>query len=263
MIFNWNQTLLQLLPEFTRARGPYLYTRKGDRYLDLWLMGGFALMGHRAGRITQVLKNRVSTGLVFDLPSIHQKRLIKTLEREFPEYGNFRIYNSWEQAKSSIETTLDRTQITICDPLLTNNGGIAALWRPFAPDFKELPQVILPVFPFQIGGGPVIAGFKKKHKAPVNEFLASPLLCEALTRSIYDLKKFIPPCINTDLTAINNWNYQHFYFIPRYSESEYQEIFKCFLSNKIIISPHHHCPSFLCAEISNGDTKKLINLLKL
>jgi len=58
-----------LLPVIRRARGYRLYGQDGRRYLDLWQGGGRALLGHRPARVTTVLKNVISTGLVTDLPS--------------------------------------------------------------------------------------------------------------------------------------------------------------------------------------------------
>lgn len=67
-----------------RARGPYLYDQHGDRYLDLWLQDGAALLGHRPKGYAQLAKAEIDRGLWGAFPTPWHRRLKRSAARLQP-----------------------------------------------------------------------------------------------------------------------------------------------------------------------------------
>ena len=152
-----------------RAGGFRLYTQKG-RFVDLWLNGGAAILGHTPPNLLRGLKNTASRGLYAPYPHFTEARFIKALLKLFPEY-KFRLYAAPPQELIS---------------LFMNNK--AKLWRPFTDAAVSLNKTKPPSLPFLV---PVLSGTQTWREFSTDLML--PLgLCVAACQSEDDLAQ-LPP----------------------------------------------------------------------
>lgn len=267
--------LRQRLPVVRRARGYHLYTVSGKRYLDLWQNGGASLFGHRPGRLTTVLKDTISRGLVADLPSVFQGRLLALLRQVFPDYPDFRVTGSVAEALQLASLFLGREVETgevgageVADPLIgpaTAGRAAVSLWRPLLPDPPSA-EVLLPVLPFAVAGAPAVVCFRRRlppefpAQAPISGVLLAGLL-----RCLHDLERFTaPPWIRSDLLAgCPGWRREQIYIVPEFDPESYERVFEAFLDAQVLLSPEAPRISILPGgEISRGELGKMIGLFR-
>jgi hypothetical protein len=262
------EVLHQLLPVVRRARGYRLYGHDGRRYLDLWQGGGRSLLGHRPGRVTTVLKNVISTGLVTDLPSVYTRRLERTLQGLFPDYPRFRITGSLAAALDLASGYLEQRVVEedILDPLSRgpDKTGKVALWRPFVEE-PLTASVLLPVIPFAVAGAPVPVGFAApaSPQLPPSEIL-SPLVLAGALRALHDLKRYSPPewLRGNLLEDAPGWRQRGLYVLPTFPQAVYQEVFTAFLQEGVLLNPVFPGPCILPSEASPGELKKMTKLFR-
>lgn len=256
------------VPVIARARGYRLYTTRGTRLLDLYQNGGHGILGHRAYKLTSTLKNVISRGQIFDLPSVYTQRLIRAVSFLLPEYHSFRVYASLERLLQAAGGFLKREVKgeEFGDPALENwssAGADASLWRPFlAPEQEQRVRrklLLVPVLPFSTGGVPRVLCFK--HRIPDNFYPSdtiSPFLLAGTTRAVYDLRKYQRPAWSGDRKKIEvNWHSQGIYLSPRFSEPVYRIVYNDFLAGGILLSPRYPGPCCLPREVSPGEISKL------
>ena len=254
--------LYDLIPPIKRARGYRLYDYRGNRYLDLYQNNGHSILGHRSDKITKAIKNVISCGLITDLPSIYQKRIKKELSITFKQYKSFFIFNSMEEALNIISRIKGKAIDKISDQVFENIYKVS-YYRPFLSEntLKELyskADILIPLFPFSVGGSPVIVCFKEIIE---NDFERpiSPFILAGTLKSINNLKKAVLPEYQFN---INNeyWIKKGIYIIPKIKPEKYKKIFKFFIDNRILISPEINKPSILPGEVSPGEIKKMIGI---
>lgn len=257
-----------LLPVIRRARGYRLYGQDGRRYLDLWQGGGRALLGHRPARVTTVLKNVISTGLVTDLPSVYTGRLERALGQHLPRHRHFRLAGSLEAALGLASQYLGRTVTAaeLRDPLSEPpiGNGEMAFWRPFL----ETPAgavVLLPVLPFSVAGAPVPVGFAEPPPPgfPLSEVL-SPMVLAGALRALHDLKRrAAPEWLRPDLLeGARGWRQRGPYVKAEFPELRYRAVFAAFLAEGVLLNPRCGEPSILPSEASSGEVEKMIGLFR-
>ncbi|MBR5914944.1 MAG: hypothetical protein IKZ57_00680, partial [Spirochaetia bacterium] len=84
------------IPEINRARGYFLYTADGKRYLDMALEGGRLIMGHRQKGYGQALKNAIDKGILPGFPSPYTYRLKQAIKALFGPDCNVYLFKSEE-----------------------------------------------------------------------------------------------------------------------------------------------------------------------
>ncbi|MCW8965657.1 MAG: hypothetical protein OQK82_03085 [Candidatus Pacearchaeota archaeon] len=264
MIQGITNSLYKFIPVIKRARGYRLYDNNGKRYIDLYQQNGHALLGHRAFSLTTILKNIISKGLIFDLPSIYASRLIKAVKELIPGIQSVFIAGSIEQGLKSLSAIgeMSLSQHDIYDPFLENKRGKIAVWRPFSGITYEDEQILLPILPFSMGGSPIVICFRKKLMNLESVPLLSPFILAGTVRAVYDLNKYIfPEWFNNNLLKnTGKWDQRGLYIIPKMEEKEYEVEFKRFLSKGVLLSPHYPQPSILPAELSSGELQNLLQL---
>lgn len=255
------------IPVIKRAREYRLYDEKGNRIIDFYQNNGHALLGHRAFKVTGVLKNVISKGIIFDLPSVYAYRLKKAVKQLIPGTKSVCLTGSLDHGLEIISQTL-KTRVTesdIFDPLLTNKKGRIALWRPFTRDNFDSVPVIIPVLPFSLAGSPVIVCFKEEsNNSYKNTTMISPLILAGTVRAVYDLKSYKKPeWLGEDLLKdVKEWEQKGIYIIARMKEDKYYSVFKNFLKQGILLSPHFPGPSIFPAELSHGELQKIFQLFR-
>jgi len=250
------RALIARLPSIGRARGYYLYALDGSRWLDCWVDGGRALLGHRPKGVSHRLKNEIDRGLYSPYPNKWLRRLEAALMRLFPGYAQARVYQNFEQAILSLN--LEERPI---DPLdLGDEPTPAVLWgRPLLPEHPRT-EYLFPILPLP-GLSEVQPVLISTNKLPAaNSHPISPVILAALTRSCgalsywkgaknFDKRKHMStvnsnevqwPSINASM-----WKYRGPYLSYCGKAEEYAELFEYLFVHKILIAPSHKRPSLL------------------
>jgi hypothetical protein len=266
MSANSGYSLLKQIPVIVRARGFRLYTQKGQRLIDLWQNGGAAVLGHTPPNILRELKNTASRGLYAPFPHFTESRYLKALLKIFPEYS-FRIYSA---PPPELTTLFD--------------SGDAKLWRPFIdPETpflikQEKSSLLIPVLPgIQLWRGElplglcVAAAISEDQLAqfPLSDTL-SPVLLAVAARGLYDLlassQRAKPALPHTDkvLQKTTIWRWQGIYLTLKEKPltETWETLFRQFLEAGFLLPPTPLQPVILPGEMSNGEDKKLAELLE-
>jgi hypothetical protein len=262
--------LKRRVPVVRRAREYHLYSVSGKRYLDLWQNGGRSLLGHRPGRLTTVLKDNLSRGLIADLPSVFAGRLIRALQVLFPAYQEFRLCSAMSEALYLTGLHLGRTVTAadVAEPLLNTqpaNETPVCFWRPLLPD-PPAAEVLLPVLPFAMAAAPQVVCFRRKPAPdfPEQDPLSGVLLA-GLLRSIHELQRFvIPGWLHPDLLkGCAGWRQEQLYIVPQFDLGLYDRVFEIFLDAQVLLSPEEPYLSILPGgDISKGELGKMIGLFR-
>ena len=259
-------SLLHLVPTVLRARDYRLYTKNGQRLVDLWQNGGAAILGHTPPSMLRELKNTASRGLYAPFPHFLEARYIKALSRIFPGRV-FRLYAAPPQW------------------LQRNEWGF---WRPFLDPAAPLavpenaPPVLIPVVPGIQGWHSGLSGSILPHGLcvlavdpafdqatfPPGDFL-SPVLLAAAARGLYDLIAAAPERTNPKFLRINKalknsrWQQQGVYLTLRQTVSmeEWAAFFSHFHANGFLLPPIPSHPVILPGVLSPGEEVKLAALL--
>jgi len=254
-------SLLSLVPTVLRARGFRLYTRSGQRLVDLWQNGGAAVLGHNPPGLLRELKNTASRGLYAPFPHFLEARFIKALSVLFPN-RDFLLYSSAP---------------ALLEPLLAS--GTAALWRPFldpkSPFAVLENSILIPVLPGIQGwrndlpqGLCVLAysSVPDTVKLPVGDILP-PVLLAAAARGICDIiaaperAKFHFPRIAKILPK-SPWQRRGIYLSLRDPGIEtWDALFRRFLKAGFLIPPIPSQPLILPGILSPGEEAKLAETL--
>jgi hypothetical protein len=262
--------LKRRIPAIRRAREYHLYSVSGRRYLDLWQNGGRSLLGHKPGRLTTVLKDTLSRGLIADLPSVFSGRLMRVLQAMFPDYRDFRLSRNLAEALQLAGVHLGRPVAAgeVAEPLLDPRPAKetqVSFWRPLLPD-PPVAQVLLPVFPFAMAGAPQVVCFRENPASdfPAQETISGVVLA-GLQRSIHELKRFVAPeWLRPDLLeGCAGWRQEQVYVVPEFDLGIYERVFEIFLDAQVLLSPEAPYISILPGgEISKGELGKMIGLFR-
>ncbi|MQY77542.1 MAG: aminotransferase class III-fold pyridoxal phosphate-dependent enzyme [Spirochaeta sp.] len=260
--------LINHLPPIKRARGYRLYDYNQRVYLDLYQEGGRAILGHRAFRLTTVIKDVISKGTIFDLPSIYTKRLEQALRRRFPEFPYVYLAASPEGALRTAALYLGReiSSSDICDPFRrTERRGDILRRYPLVKDAQaeEGVSVLMPVIPFSMGGSPSVLCFRHgpPEGFPLSETISPVILAGAL-RALNDLKNYRQAdWFKEDLLkGKGGWLQRGIYITANFEEDFYAEVFKNFLEEGVLLNPGYPGPSILPAAASPGELKRMVDL---
>ncbi|MDR3160066.1 MAG: hypothetical protein LBU28_00450, partial [Spirochaetaceae bacterium] len=181
------------LPGIRRARGFRLYTGEGRRLVDLWQLGGAALLGHNPPGVLRALKNAASRGLFAPFPHPLQGRLVKALTRLLPGRV-FRVYAGEAALRRALAEAGFDGDAPFADPALTPAaaaGPSPALWRPFlGPADKNPPPagppVLRLVLPWTLAPPALALEAALDGRFPPSDPV-SPVILAGTVRSVLDL----------------------------------------------------------------------------
>lgn len=167
------KALSSALPQIRRARGYFVYSHDGKKYLDCYLNGGRALLGHRPAHVSTIVKDAVSTGSYAEYPSPYAGRLETLLREMLPSHPVVRLYADFETARRAAAVACgtggsipgDSSPATsgysphdpamgpaMVDSQSGTTEGRFWLWRPFLGREQgvlyEVAAGLLPVVPF-------------------------------------------------------------------------------------------------------------------
>jgi hypothetical protein len=273
--------LAALLPVIRRARDFRLYTAGGKRLLDLWLAGGYAVLGHTPPALLRELKNTAARGLFAPFPGPGEGRLVKALSLLFP--GRIcRLY----AGDAALCRALDQAGCFPADyppdpafgPPPPGPPPVLSLWRPFLPGASPLAvpgdiPVLIPLLPLPWPGAPQIAAILPGHagRFPPSQCL-SPVILAAACRAVYDLiavagkqplRDGAFPKIDAALSR-SNWRRRGIYLTRRDSPGgdARAALFRRFLEAGFLLPPDPRLPLILPAALSPGEEAHLAALLR-
>ena len=264
------------LPPLRRAREYHLYAADGRRYLDLYLAGGRAILGHKPPGLMRSLKNELQKGLLAEFPAASSscaRRFVKALlglpglaAAETPGDGGLRValYASFDRALAAAGRLLGRrlTENDIQEPFFARAGEIV-YYRPGAGlDYSPFPLMI-PVLPFPGGFAPQPLLFRPAAgmdpRLAEDEEETSPVLLAGLTRvteELQSLTKF--PDIWKEW-RMPGWNKLGCYCFWE-GRADYGTVFRRFRENLVILPPDPRRPALLPRVFSQGE-KSLVERL--
>ena len=95
------------IPEISRARGYYVYTANGKRYLDMALEGGRLIMGHRQKGYALAMKNAIDKGILSCYSSPYAGRLKKAVKELLGKECFVYLLRSEERAREILKQVQD------------------------------------------------------------------------------------------------------------------------------------------------------------
>jgi hypothetical protein len=276
------QNNLDLLPPIKRARGYRLYT-ESKRFVDLYLDGGRAILGHNAPNVLRELKNAADRSLFAPYPSYYTKRFEKALSLLFPG-KTFAVYHSMEAVPAAIKDGTPLIRPYMPCPANGAEPFLALLPHPLAPTVL----VTNPQSGFTsskggvTGGGPPVevakplGGFASgvlQSKTPRLDgalqglpLPISPVILALTTRAMYDVlhnpERGTIVFKRVEEALFNRpgpWQREGIYITPKQkmTDTEWERIFKRFLNAGFLIPPTRHDPLILPGELSPGEEKRL------
>lgn len=253
-----------------RARGSFLYTASGTRLLDMYLEGGRAILGWRAGSCGSVFKNVLSRGVLGSYDTGHYAQM----ERAVCSLLGDNKAKTRRVIAFTDKMAAMRTAIT-----LSPDGTM--FWRPWGGKGSEgqgnadAPCIVLvPPFPW---GEPLYLLAAKVNLAGVNDVNSTRIpapLAAAISRSVYDLKAALKVRGEKDWSAHDKvltrlWERHGPYLYPKADavdnegaqhDGQYDAFVAACLDCGIVISPDCNVPSIVSPDIDKGVFKKLSSL---
>ena len=225
----------------TRARGCFLYTKKGVRLTDLYLENGRAILGWDTKNAGTFLKNQLNKGLTGGFICEDQKhlRLKKSVEQLLESARGVAFYPDKSVALKAA---------------LTISPESTAVYRPWNPgnsNWAETDCVIINP-PLSWGDSICILAVKEpliKEDCPLQDALTVPFALEtAVTRAIYNLVAALDERTEKDWFVYDPvltkyWERKGPYLFPKISENEYDDFVRHCLDSGLIINPNYNEPS--------------------
>ncbi len=238
--------MMNKIPEINRARGYFLYTSSGKRYLDMALERGRLVMGHRQKGYGQVMKNVIDKGILPAFPSPYAHRLKQAVKALFGSDCCVYLFRSEEHAKAALK----------------ERGGAFKVTNALDP-INDPIIFVLPV-PVAFAPGVVVS----KSELNLAEDPISPVILAGAVRAFYNLRAFLAEVdyscwekAGIAEACKGKWRVELPYLYPLCGKDKYPAVWDAFFEAGIILSCDYDIPSILPPELSDGSMKKVIKLL--
>jgi hypothetical protein len=250
--------MMKKIPEINRARGYFLYTADGKRYLDMVLDRGRLIMGHRQKGYGQAMKNVIDKGILPGFPSPYAHRLKQAVRRLVGSECFVYLFKSEEKAWEVLGSITP-------DPMNDPIKG-SPVFGDELLELSELPVVISLPVPFAFAPGVVVS----KTELKLADEPVSPVILAGAVRAVYNLIAFQKEVNYSDwekaglLEACGDkWRIELPYIYPLCARGQYSAVWDTFFEAGIILSYDYDKPSVLppYGELSEGSRKKLLKLL--
>ena len=249
--------MMKKIPEINRARGYFLYTADGKRYLDMVLDRGRLIMGHRQKGYGQAMKNVIDKGIIPGFPSPYAHRLKQAVKRLVGSECFVYLFKSEEKAWEVLGSITP-------DPMNDPIKG-SPVFGDELLELSELPVVISLPVPFAFAPGVVVS----KTELKLADEPVSPVILAGAVRAVYNLIAFQKEVNYSDwekaglLEACGDkWRVEMPYIYPLCTREHYSAVWDTFFEAGIILSYDYDKPSVLppYGELSEGNRKKILKL---
>jgi hypothetical protein len=246
---------LTLLPPVKRARGYRLYTESA-RFVDLYLDGGRAVLGHNPPNVLREMKNAAERSLFAPYPSYYTRRFEKALSLLFPGKA-FTAYGSMDAVPPAL-----REATPVWRPYMEYNGetALAVLPHPLAPTV-----LVTARNETSFTEGAAAPPSQNEARTPT----ISPVILALTTRAVYDMLHCpergtaVSARVDEALTG-GPWTREGIYVRlkePAPAET-WARLFRRFLDAGFLAPPTQQTPLILPGELSSGEEKALTECLR-
>ena len=239
----------------TRARGYFLYTKKGVRLTDMYLEDGRAVLGWHSGTAFTQMKNFLSRGLTGSFRTEEVSRLDKAV-------------SALCESKRKVYCFPDKISALEAALSFAKNG--TSIWKPFntAANYKEAEAVVM-CPPLSWTPSFWLTAFTAQDNDDFNlsfpKSIKLPFALEsAITRSIYDYIAEEKVRTEKDFFIYDTYLTKYFTrtgcnLLPKVSEDKYDDFVLYCLDNKIIINPHYMGVSYVPFGVDKGNFTQIKN----
>ena len=240
----------------TRARGCFLYTKKGVRLTDLYLENGRAVLGWDGKNATTFFKNMLSKGLTGGFICEDHSRLDKAVSVLL---SSERITGAFTSLEDALKAGLS---------ISAQGTSIYRPWNPANTDWAAGDCVIIiPPFPwcnnvFLLAvKKPLVQNSQTSVQIPGQSSIPFAQV-SAITRSIYNLIEQLKvrqekDWFIYDTVVTKYWERKGPYLFPKISENQYEAFVKHCLECSLVIAPSYNVPSIVPYGADTGVFSKL------
>lgn len=217
-----------------RARGPFLYTAKGQRLTDLYAEGGRAILGWGGSPAVTVFKDVLSRGICGSYRTDWDKRLDKALSDLLGFKAVSRVFGSRQDAQDALD-------------------GCPVIWRPWSgKSYAECPAVIVEP-PFPMTEGITLLAVRQEtgfSRQPARSIAIPAPLKAALARSLYDAIRAEKERQEKDFFIYDRvltryWTRQGPWLTPKIPRDRYRDFLLHCLDCTLVISPRYEQDSIV------------------
>ena len=247
MNFDWYYSAIhKKYGNITRCRGPYLYTEKGVRLVDMYQDGGRAILGrgNGNGKYMLALKNAMAKGLTSSFTSCNKHRAEKAIRELLPEFSHVSFFASQEKLNNVIADSALQT---------------VSIWLPFGENNSQSDAVIVvPPFAFDVN---IFILVTKTPLSTPSDAIADCIFA-GLARAFYDYQKEIPNRTEEKLAIYDAILAPYFtrkghWLIPNISKESYRNFVLKSIEIGLLFSPNEETPSVVPFGVNMGDLKGL------
>jgi hypothetical protein len=242
-----------------RARGCFLYTRKGIRLTDMYQEGGRAVLGWGGSSAFTMFKNVLNRGLTGSFDSDYTPRIAKAVSDLLA--GDRTVY-----------TFTDRTAALKAALFFSKDN--TSFWKPWNQehiDWRDVDAVIvIPPLPWAsslyfVAVKPLLSEINAAADNPMPESTRIPAaLSAASVRSLYDMISALQyreekDWFIYDTVLSHYWTRKGPYLYPKIDETNYGAFILHCLDCGLVISPDYNIPSIVPFGADKGVFSKLKN----
>lgn len=237
----------------TRARGCFLYTKKGTRLTDLYQAGGRAVLGWEGGSAFTKFKNILNRGITGYFITEYAQQIHKAVSSLLcAEYEVF-FYTDYDKAFKAVRAFEPETK---------------DFWKPWNPVSEKSAVVMVP--PLSWTETLFLVCVKREvlvkngAEALSKAVMVPAPLCGAVTRSIYDLMAALQFRQEKDWFLYDTVLTKFFtrkgpYLYPKMAEEKYSDFVKFCLDCGVVVNPDYNSPSLVPFGADKGVFTKLKN----
>lgn len=240
----------------TRARGTFLYTKKGQRLTDMFLENGRAILGWEGGSAFTFFKNFLSKGLTGSFICEDTSRLNKAVSSLlFSDRTVLAFSTNQDALKAGI--SISATSTNVYKP-----------WNPQDIAWNQVDCVLItPPLPWT--STIYLLAVKNElinsdSALKLNDIDIPFALQTAITKSIYNLIKANQERQEKDwflydTVLIKYWTRKGPYLFPKIPENKYDDFITHCLKCNLVINPDYNTPSIVPFGADKGVFTKLKN----
>ena len=243
----------------TRARGCFLYTKKGVRLTDMFQAGGRAILGWGGGEAFTRFKNIMNRGLTGNFITEYSDKIDRACSDLFASYKKVFFYNDLKKALAEAEK--------ICPESFGE-------WKPwsgvnfdasvFAPPLPWCENIFILAVPETFSSQSTLSELSDSPDSvsPKNNIVLPSALVASMTRIMYDLIQALQNREEKNWFIYDSILTKFFerkgpYLYPKIAEKEYDDFVKKCLDAGVVISPEYCTPSIIPFGADKGVFTKL------